>query len=180
MLAKSSLCMVFVLVSAFTGNSLLQDSNPNQEATNSQEAATNSPPATENSQYGPNETDLLRQSYLDLMGGENNVDAEIRRAAEQLRTAESSSERQEAEESLRRLLSDDYDNRLNDYEKYLDQLEQRLSEMRSKLTRRREAKSKMIDLRIKVLEAEADDLGWPSRVSNYPKANVSNFGNTPE
>ena len=94
------------------------------------------------------------------------VDRKILEAAKMLRQADSSEEQAKAREALVDLLAADYDSRLADYEKYLEDLENQLSEMREKLAKRRGAKSKMIDLRIKVLEAEADELGWPSRMNS--------------
>lgn len=94
----------------------------------------------------------------------DSTDSKIQAAAKELRQAESSSERSEAKDKLMGLLSEDYDSRLKEYEEYLDGLEKQLEEMRGKLRKRRQAKDDMIDLRIKVLEAEADDLGWPTRM----------------
>lgn len=98
------------------------------------------------------------------LSGRNSSDKQIEKAAKAMRQAESSSERSEAKDKLVALLSEDYDSRLKEYEDYLEDLEKQLDEMRGKLKKRRQAKEDMIDLRIKVLEAEADDLGWPSRV----------------
>jgi len=92
----------------------------------------------------------------------------IMKAARSLRTAESTDDKQAAEKTLRELLSKDYDSRLAGYEKHLDEMEAKLKEMRDKLKRRRAAKSEMIDLRVRVLEAEADDLGWPARTNSRP------------
>ena len=96
--------------------------------------------------------------------GRNSTDNKIQEATKAMRQAESSSERAEAKDKLVALLSEDYDSRLSDYEEHLEDLEKQLDEMRAKLKKRRQAKDDMIDLRIKVLEAEADDLGWPTRV----------------
>ncbi len=85
----------------------------------------------------------------------------VRNATEQLRNAESSEDREQAQEELRGALSADYDARMTAYASYLDKLEERLDEMKKKLNRRRDAKKDMVELRIQVLEAEADDLGWP-------------------
>lgn len=102
-------------------------------------------------------------SFGDLAGARK-AEQEIQQAAKSLRQADSSTEKREAEDKLRSLLADDYDSRLDGYAEHLDELEKSLADMRAKLKRRREAKSEMIDLRVKVLIAEADDLGWPSRV----------------
>ncbi len=92
-------------------------------------------------------------------------DRGIESAAKKLRAAKTDSEKRAAEAKLRQLLSADYDSRLDDYEKHLDALAQQLKGMRAKLQKRRSAKADMIDLRVKVLKAEADDLGWPARVN---------------
>lgn len=91
----------------------------------------------------------------------------IREATQALRSAESSSDREKAQEQLREVLLEDYDARMDAYENYLTELENRLSEMKKKLDRRRQAKSDMVNLRIQVLEAEADDLGWPEDSSSF-------------
>ena len=93
------------------------------------------------------------------------IDGKITEAAKAVRQAKSEEERSKTTEKLTKLLSDDYDARLEGYDEYLNQLEAKLVEMRSKLQKRREAKDQMIKLRIKVLEAEAEDLGWPERMS---------------
>lgn len=94
------------------------------------------------------------------------LDREIEDAAKALRQAEDRTEREDAKESLVELLSKDYDDRLAGYQASIDELEEKLSEMKDKLERRRRAKNEMIDLRIQVLEAEAEDLGWPARVNS--------------
>lgn len=86
----------------------------------------------------------------------------ISTATELMRNAESESDRTKAQEELRTALAEDYDARLNLYQSHLDQLESQLADMRAKLKRRREAKNDMVELRIQVLAAEANDLGWPS------------------
>ena len=91
------------------------------------------------------------------------LDELIREEAINFRQAADEGSRERAEEKLIELLSKDYDERLKGYQENLDRLEKELEEMRRKLQKRREAKDEMIRLRIKVLEAEADDLGWPER-----------------
>ena len=95
-------------------------------------------------------------------------DREIKKLAKTMRTAKTDTDRKAAEKSLRGLLDKEYDERIASYEKYLNELEAQLKEMRTKLQRRRSAKSDMIDLRIKVLAAEADDLGWPAKNRYFP------------
>lgn len=94
------------------------------------------------------------------------IQNKVAQATRKLKKAESSDERSEAKQELRKALADDYKYRLAEYEEYLDGLEKKLATMRDKLQRRRNAEDDMIDLRIQVLEAEANDLGWPSAPSN--------------
>lgn len=103
-------------------------------------------------------------TYFNLANRFGKADKEIREAAKAMRQADSRDDKDAAEEKLRELLGADYDSRLNDYTSYLDELEKSLAEMRAKLEKRRGAKEDMIDLRIKVLVAEEDDLGWPTRM----------------
>lgn len=115
----------------------------------------------------PKNTQNENRFFLNLTSSneDRKTDAAIMETARKMRQADSTDEKKDLENSLRDLLSKDYDNRLDTYDDYLNGLEKQLEEMRAKLQLRRDAKSKMIDLRVKVLEAEADDLGWPSRVS---------------
>ena len=93
------------------------------------------------------------------------MDKKVAEAAKNLRQSKSGDERLATIETLKTLLRADYDDRLAGYDEYLNQLEEKLVEMRGKLQKRREAKEEMIELRIKVLESEAEDLGWPVRMS---------------
>ena len=122
---------------------------------------------------------------LNVNSKQRKFDEQTMALAKQLRQSKSSQQRLEAKDKLAAHLSEDYDSRLEGYEKYLLQLEEKLAEMRRKLEKRREAKAEMIQLRIKVLEAEAEDLGWPERVaprqffdsSRFP-ARIRGFGAT--
>lgn len=106
----------------------------------------------------------------------NSLDSKIRQASKAIQSAESELEREKAQAELRKLLSEDYDARIADYASYLDNLEEQLAAMRKKLDRRRQAKNDMIDLRIQVLNAEANDLGWPTQINTrgaFPRAFTS-------
>lgn len=103
--------------------------------------------------------------YLVPTPAQRETDIKIAEAAKAVRQAKSEANRSTAISTLTELLRGDYDARLDGYEEYLNQLEAKLVEMRSKLKKRREAKDEMIKLRVKVLEAEAEDLGWPARMS---------------
>lgn len=115
----------------------------------------------------PSSSSSRYNSFFDRSANSEQRQAEqmIVETAKSLRQAESSEEREAAEEKLRGLLAADYDDRMKEYAEYLDELEQKLKEMQTKLQRRRDAKQDMIDLKIKVLLAEAEDLGWPARMN---------------
>jgi DNA repair exonuclease SbcCD ATPase subunit len=108
-------------------------------------------------------------SRFGLTQQENELDQQIRQEAINFRQAADTGSRERAKEKLEGLLSRDYDERLKGYEDNLNALEKRLQEMRDKLQRRREAKDDMIRLRVKVLEAESEDLGWPERPRRTPR-----------
>ena len=103
--------------------------------------------------------------YFGVTSVQRESDHKIAEAAKAVRQAKSEDQRSTAIDTLTKLLRDDYDDRLGGYDEYLNQLEEKLVEMRSKVQKRREARDEMIKLRIKVLEAEAEDLGWPERMS---------------
>lgn len=120
-------------------------------------------------------------NQLGFFSNSQKTDRVINDAAKALRQASSQTEKDAAEKKLNSLLSDDYDARLKTYEDYLSDLEKQLATMRKKLEKRKEAKSAMIDLRIKVLQAESDDLGWPTRMRSnrkplFPGSNISPIG----
>ena len=169
MFTKSALMLVCAAMSTmFVSHGPVQEvaSTTTQEATAPQEAGETS--ANSESVFGLATTN---SRYAQLRKQER----DISNAAKQLRTAKTGTEKKAAEDKLRKLLAADYDSRLNDYEKHLDNLAAQLKQMRTKLQKRRSAKSDMIDLRVKVLKAEADDLGWPSRInrSRFPSRGVT-------
>jgi len=102
-------------------------------------------------------------SRFGLTKQERELDEMIRKEAVAFRQAADKGSRDNAEERLTELLGRDYDDRLQGYEDNLNRLEQQLQEMRDILQKRRAAKADMIRLRVKVLEAESEDLGWPER-----------------
>ena len=91
--------------------------------------------------------------------------SDVKKATEALKKAESRDEIAEAREELRKALAADYDVRLDHFQSEIDAMAERLDAMRAKLAKRRDAKDEMVELRLKVVEAEADDLGWPNPVS---------------
>lgn len=109
---------------------------------------------------------------------QRDLDAKIDQAARAMRQAESDDARARAEHDLKQLLGQDYDDRLKGYEEELERLEKTLVEMRRKLARRRDAKPEMIKLRVRVLQAEAEDLGWPvrHRRSSFPSLTRGSSG----
>lgn len=98
----------------------------------------------------------------------------VQRATQTMKLAKSDDARATAETVLREALTNDYDLKMKGYEEHLEKLEKELEAMRDRLSRRRAAKAEMVELRIKVLKAEADDLGWPSDVTRS-----RNFFSTP-
>lgn len=127
----------------------------------SQDAAQSVGGYTVQGQYGVTTTS---PAVVSSSGFYTAMDSEVAKAIKKLKDAETSSETAEAEKELRTALENDYDSRLAAYEESLDQLEAKLKEMRNQLNRRREAKDDMVSLRLQVLKAEADDLGWPSQM----------------
>ncbi len=93
-------------------------------------------------------------------------DDPVAAAVAALKEAKDDAARQAAELELRKSLETDYDARLESYEKHLDHLETELAKMRDQLQKRKMAKSAMVDLRLQVLKAEADDLGWPNEINS--------------
>jgi hypothetical protein len=83
-----------------------------------------------------------------------------------LESTDNTSDKNAIEQEIKQLLNEQYDQKMKVYEKQLAELESKLEKMRSQLQRRRDAKADMVDLRMKVLMAEADDLGWPSDVKS--------------
>lgn len=86
----------------------------------------------------------------------------VAEATAMLKKAEDTDAKATAKERLESVLVQEYDAHMDIYEAQIDKMEQQIIEMRKKLSRRREAKLDMVKLRMKMLEAEADDLGWPS------------------
>ncbi len=96
----------------------------------------------------------------------SNQPSEVVVAIDQLKKAETEGDRKDAEANLKDALGKEYDQRLDAYAKYLDDLEAKLDAMKSKLEKRRDAKSEMVRLRVEVIKAESNDLGWPDSNSN--------------
>lgn len=90
----------------------------------------------------------------------------VAQATELLKKAEDDDAKQTAKEQLEAILEQEYDAHMDIYEAQIEEMEKQIKEMRKKLSRRRDAKSDMVKLRMRMLEAEADDLGWPSAMSN--------------
>jgi len=166
MIAKSiSATLTFILIPVLVSTyGVHQEESPSSGQTSSPLALeeVNSKAKTLWSQVDNSKSSL---SYFTANSRRREEEKKIKEAARALRRAETSDEQDAARETLTELLDVDYDSRLAEYETYLDGLEQQLSAMRDKLAKRRKAKAKMIELRIQILEAEADDLGWPSRMS---------------
>lgn len=93
------------------------------------------------------------------------IQNKVNEAKSNLKNADNSEDRAEARDALAAALAEDYDARLDQYEAEIKRMEEELKAMRKKLDRRRSAKAEMIQLRMQLLEAEADDLGWPAPVA---------------
>ncbi len=118
--------------------------------------------------YSVQAAEPAQQTYLHFGLGEqpNESQDAVNTALNALKSAEDDAAKRTAESDLRKALEADYDARLEGYEKHLDQLETELAKMRDQLQKRKMAKSEMVALRMQVLQAEADDLGWPSPVGS--------------
>ena len=130
---------------------------------------------TASSQGGAAKT-ISRLGIAGLTSEQRKRDVLIKEEAINMRQAGDEGSRERAKAKLEELLSRDYDDRLKGYEENLNRLEAELAEMRRRLQKRRDAKDEMIRLRIKVLQAEAGDLGWPERTRNSNFRFRRNFG----
>ncbi|MGI9518968.1 MAG: PspA/IM30 family protein [Pirellulaceae bacterium] len=68
-----------------------------------------------------------------------------------------------AEDKLRGILDEQYDEALSAYEEYLEELARKIEELKDQVDKRRDAKSDMVDLRLKMIVSQAEGLGWPDR-----------------
>lgn len=87
-------------------------------------------------------------------------------AIKSYKAAEDGEAKEEAVDEIRGLLDESYDRALENYEEYLTNLEKKIEELREQLGKRKSAKSKIVDLRLKVITNEADGLGWPDNRSS--------------
>jgi hypothetical protein len=97
----------------------------------------------------------------------------IRKAAEELRDAESDEARDQAEDKLRELLSKYFDEDMQRREADLKAMESRLKKLQEQLARRHDKMQEIVDFQIKVLINEADGLGFfssPSPPMGLPSA----------
>jgi hypothetical protein len=92
--------------------------------------------------------------------GPNSPAATIRKAAEAVRDAKDSQEKEAAQKKLVDALNKCYDEDMAQREKELKQIEERLAKLRELLERRRAKKQDIIDLQVKVALNEADGLGF--------------------
>lgn len=93
-------------------------------------------------------------------------ESDVNIAVKALKDAETAEDSEDAETKLLDALGNEYDQRLDEYAAYLDSLEKQLKDMRKKLDKRREAKTEMVRLRLQVIKAESNDLGWPGEGSS--------------
>ena len=89
-------------------------------------------------------------------------DSRLREAMDALRQAEDSESKAEAREQLRTALSEQYDQYIEAQREQLDSMAKRLQSLREQLDKREAAKERLVDLRLEMLENEANGLSWPS------------------
>jgi hypothetical protein len=94
----------------------------------------------------------------------NKEQSKINALLQKMKQTDDSKNRNEIKEAIEKLLHTQYTQKMDSYQEHLAKLEDKLQAMRSQLERRRDAQQEMVDLRMKVLLAEADDLGWPADV----------------
>ncbi|MFK7770162.1 MAG: hypothetical protein AB8B55_23330 [Mariniblastus sp.] len=158
MFAKTSLGLLVAIL--FTGSLIGQESFRFDSAHNRATQQFNAPmDASQLAQW----TEARSESHESALK-RRELRNRIQIATQQLKAADSDS-RAEAKKQLQDALSEEYDSLLSDYDKNLQRLADQLAEMQDKLDKRRAAKEDMIKLRMQVLEAEADDLGWPGQSS---------------
>lgn len=92
--------------------------------------------------------------------GPNGPGAVIRKAAEAVRDAKDSQDKEAAQKKLIDALNKCYDEDMVQREKELKQIEERLGKLRELLERRRAKKQDIIDLQLKVALNEAEGLGF--------------------
>jgi hypothetical protein len=90
----------------------------------------------------------------------NDAAAKIRAAAEAVRDAKDSKEKEDAQKKLADVLSKCYDEDMANREKELTQVEERLKKLRDLLERRRAKKQEVVELQTKVALNEAEGLGF--------------------
>jgi hypothetical protein len=90
----------------------------------------------------------------------NDPSARIHAAAEAVRDAKDSKEKEDAQKKLADVLSKSYDEDMANREKELAQVEERLKKLRDLLERRRAKKQEIVELQTKVALNEAEGLGF--------------------
>jgi hypothetical protein len=80
---------------------------------------------------------------------------------QQLQAANTDDERAVAREKLRSELVDVFNDDMRYREKQAKEIEERLARLKAQFESRQKAKDQIIDLQMKVLEQEADGLGFP-------------------
>jgi hypothetical protein len=90
----------------------------------------------------------------------NYYESQIHQAADSLRTATGDEQKAAAKKQLGELLNQYFDQDLRRRQEELARIEERVKNLRSQLTKRQEKKQELIDLQIKVVENEADGLGF--------------------
>lgn len=88
------------------------------------------------------------------------IDAAIRNAVRKLQAAEDEAEKEEAKKKMSALLVTYFDADMKSRETEIAKIEDRVRNLRTQLDKRRAAKDDIIQLQLKVLENEAEGLGF--------------------
>jgi hypothetical protein len=107
-------------------------------------------------------TSVYRYYSGGSLPGELETDKKLQQAIQKYRDAgDDSAVRNESRNEINDLLAEKYDLLLKNQEEELNQLEAKLNKLRNQLKQRRDAKQKMVELKLEMVLAQADGLGWP-------------------
>jgi hypothetical protein len=127
---------------------------------------------------------VTQHGYLGIAQQQQQAAQERIRAARQaMADAKSDEEKKAARTQLRQLLADVFAQDMQTRDKQAAEIESRLSKLRQQYHDRQAAKDKIIDLQLKVIEADAAGLGFPGGDSSRPtppssiRRSANPFGN---
>ncbi len=100
----------------------------------------------------------------------------VREAQSKLRSPDASdSEKKEARESIAKYLKDEFERDQKTRREQVERLEEQVAKLRAQLDKRQESQSKIIELRMQLLENEADGLAFPESFND-----LNGFSNGPQ